>query len=1344
MAEITARERVARTATQVVQARVNAQREKEAEQRARQESEAQEQEEQPQEEKYVIVGQDKASKRYGTRETVLESFESEEAAKKRLEEKIPLTAATDARGRSIYYGSGYDNIFVRKTTEPVEVGKQIEVTSPLTKVQERAQRGKGRGLEIQREVQPEVPKPEKRLPSVLFKRQEAVVDVRTNQNVPYYQSTQAKQLEALQRAIREKPQRAVTASSVAEQIIEPESFSVEAQRRANRSRTIEITGRETAGELIKSLPDSLRTPENIRKIATEQLKQRESLKRENGYIGEYGRDLSILGLGNKQLDSNNILYSPSIFTTKNIQVGESQNEEQRLTPPERFKKEGVVINPSDPYSLRLRKTAYNVAVITGSAFENLFESAKAKPIRTGLEIGALYIGGGLVTKGLTKFGLKPAIAARTTALGGLGTFLGLKEKSQRGSVLSLPGAIGTATEAGAYGLLFRGVDKGEAIVRGTSFSKGKVTIQTEPNKITGKVVSSKKPPIVKDAIILSETIAPRTEPVMRVRVQQSTIKKLPQPKIYDVQVIDVGAKVQATKSAALRFSTSNLGQSIIQVTAPLVAGLAEAGAAIGKPVTLGILGATGRKRLSKAELRKQSFNARSNPNIFVNKPQGEVGVRITNPDLIRQGTKSRVIAKDIQGNLRITDKPTGADRAGLTSVTNREGTQISFREQGTLQKKTRKDTSQSLSEVRQAQKKFFEDIGFAAKTDSGSLVLATKQGQLILSQKSKSFPFQILKGKVPEQSFVKREIKTTGSNLQLASPLKEPTPSIQTPKVQGGFRKGVRERIEGRIRARYPERFQAQGGFQLIGEPYTYDFILPPQANKGTLGFVPALRQPTILKSAGATPKDVQAFLSGGKPTIITKNNLVAGARRITDLQSSLKSRLAQSRRIATRPSLDTEIIPIVGIGSRLDARIDSRIAQDVAIIPITDLAVAQDNILSPIQIQQQEQINDLILTPSTPSKFTPTSTPPRNTKTPEPNNPFKPNIPKTPIKTPPRKPPIKPLIPRVPIRTKSGLSEQSISNLGLTPANSYKLQVRRGDKRGDKFITVEKRLPQNLALQKGIQATDNYIEASFRLVPSKSPPKQVDVQTTPNLSKYRRPVSGSKLPRNTFIEKESNRLDTSGEINQISFFKQQKLSSLKAKRDRIIFNLGLTNIDYKTDINLKLPKTSRVQREILKIAKEQGAIVTGSFAQKTLLKKSRNFTDIDILSDKPAKLAKLIKLKTGLEIKKQKINSKFNIYRAFDKKGKLIADIDPLRFAEEGQAKRFGTIEVEGLKLINLKGRLAAKQLQLARGKKNLKIAKDILQLKKSRLKSVSFFSGSRGNSFKDSSLFKVRGVSI
>ncbi len=129
---------------------------------------------------------------------------------------------------------------------------------------------------------------------------------------------------------------------------------------------------------------------------------------------------------------------------------------------------------------------------------------------------------------------------------------------------------------------------------------------------------------------------------------------------------------------------------------------------------------------------------------------------------------------------------------------------------------------------------------------------------------------------------------------------------------------------------------------------------------------------------------------------------------------------------------------------------------------------------------------------------------------------------------TPPKKPPFRFGLPkRKPIKEQPGF-------------NTF---VRKGEKRGSKFVKVAENLPKNRAIKFGASAVDNFIEASFLIKSSGRKTKQRDIPR-PDLRKFRGIRRGSVLPDKTIIERKGKRLDKTGELLQISFFKQQALKN--------------------------------------------------------------------------------------------------------------------------------------------------------------------------------------------------------
>ena len=145
------------------------------------------------------------------------------------------------------------------------------------------------------------------------------------------------------------------------------------------------------------------------------------------------------------------------------------------------------------------------------------------------------------------------------------------------------------------------------------------------------------------------------------------------------------------------------------------------------------------------------------------------------------------------------------------------------------------------------------------------------------------------------------------------------------------------------------------------------------------------------------------------------------------------------------------------------------------------------------------------------------------------------------------------------------------------------------------------------------------------------------------------------------------------------------------------------------------IPTTSELHGIILKATKEKGDTVIGSFAQRIFTGRGE-YADIDIASKNIDSLATRIKQLAGnkVKIKDVKITDsplgEFTIKRVIETKtGKIIADIDPSYYAEEGMLIKSKPLTIKGLKIEQPEIRLQAKIQQLARGKPSQKVPKQI-----------------------------------
>ncbi len=145
------------------------------------------------------------------------------------------------------------------------------------------------------------------------------------------------------------------------------------------------------------------------------------------------------------------------------------------------------------------------------------------------------------------------------------------------------------------------------------------------------------------------------------------------------------------------------------------------------------------------------------------------------------------------------------------------------------------------------------------------------------------------------------------------------------------------------------------------------------------------------------------------------------------------------------------------------------------------------------------------------------------------------------------------------------------------------------------------------------------------------------------------------------------------------------------------------------------LPKVSKTHKGILDIVKKRGDIVSGSFAQQSLLKKkfTRGFKDLDIITKNRPELIRELRRRFGkrIKFKERLVSIEVRI------NGKPVADLVEFAKGEGGFVKKFKSIEVGGIKLVDPRSRLGGKLTQLSMGRTTKKGLRDIRDLTGGRL---------------------------
>ena len=111
--------------------------------------------------------------------------------------------------------------------------------------------------------------------------------------------------------------------------------------------------------------------------------------------------------------------------------------------------------------------------------------------------------------------------------------------------------------------------------------------------------------------------------------------------------------------------------------------------------------------------------------------------------------------------------------------------------------------------------------------------------------------------------------------------------------------------------------------------------------------------------------------------------------------------------------------------------------------------------------------------------------------------------------------------------------------------------------------------------------------------------------------------------------------------------FTQLELDKLRKERDRYERLKQLNGTP-------KLPKTNKLYDEIVKIVKQQGGIIAGSYALRVHNPKyKRSIGDIDVISNNPQKFAHelAIKLNFVYNSDRFRVQKWYNSYRVYDRK---------------------------------------------------------------------------------------------
>ena len=189
------------------------------------------------------------------------------------------------------------------------------------------------------------------------------------------------------------------------------------------------------------------------------------------------------------------------------------------------------------------------------------------------------------------------------------------------------------------------------------------------------------------------------------------------------------------------------------------------------------------------------------------------------------------------------------------------------------------------------------------------------------------------------------------------------------------------------------------------------------------------------------------------------------------------------------------------------------------------------------------------------------------------------------------------------------------------------------------------------------------------------------------------RSIPGFKFRKTVFSPVGERKIVNVPKVGDIEVIRPRG-SGLKVDPVKAVKEAALENQIKKAPV---LAKTaSNAENEIIKIVRKRGDVITGSYAQESLLKKAftKIHKDIDILTTNRPKFLSSIKKALGGGVTFKKLKNSIEVRY----KGKVIADVVEWSKGEAGFAKKYGWRKVRGVNLVRPQARLASKVYQLGK----------------------------------------------
>lgn len=521
-------------------------------------------------------------------------------------------------------------------------------------------------------------------------------------------------------------------------------------------------------------------------------------------------------------------------------------------------------------------------------------------------------------------------------------------------------------------------------------------------------------------------------------------------------------------------------------------------------------GTRGRKPKSLAQRSKESRGAGMNPNINFDVQAGQVVVkrRLSFKEAPGLSRKERKIV--VRVDPRQLVQP-GAPQKARAPSQNRVVYTLSEQPGGRVTVDKQFTTARELSRYTRSQSR--AGVGRATRLQPGEFIVAQRKPSKVTQRFADRFKEEKVTRGTQEVSpgILSQQQARTESVAVFNKRTKVSTREASAvPDLKRGFFSSLGETLAPRKRQQYQ----------------VYDLVEQPRAPRG---FRPGTRE-ALLGRVRSKQAERLKYLEGISITPRSEIKILG----------------------APRTSVTPEAVIGLNLGSGSRSEFDLKPSQDTFVDQEVRLTPAQEVGQTQIQIQGQEQIQDQELAfksppvrkipratplPKAPEPFTPTTRPPKR-----PPEERKPRIPppSPPKRKPPQKPPMVPRIPppKIPFpKIKFGQA--------LTPAYDVFANIK------GEFQKIGTGLTRSGAISTGVEKISKTALASFKISKTgeliREEDEGLNKRTRRLFKQFRKPKKSSKLRTNdfTFVEKRKFRIDTPGELQDITY------KGIKASRRR-------------------------------------------------------------------------------------------------------------------------------------------------------------------------------------------------